>query len=162
MFFSQRPTVFANLLALVTRGRMPLVLLVLGISGESVFPTANADESLAPGQLQASRRGATVLLRKAARPALIDHLALEAEPVELEARDLLLLEAFLTANSRPRRLPRDEYYSNRFAQRGTIHDDPVNLTLASSANVNRDEWQRLRTHLLFNRALLANKAGENP
>lgn len=129
--------------------------LMLLVGGQ--LPTASGDEPISPAHLQASRRGSTVLLRKTARPALIDHLASEPEPVELEARDLLLLEAFLTANSRPRRLPRDDFYPRGFAVRGTTFDDPENLTLASSANVSRDEWQRLRTHLLFNRALTANK-----
>lgn len=159
--FASSPRLLARLLAQVLRPSRSLVCGSLILSSSLCVNLAQAEEAVAPGQLQASRRGATVLLRKSTRPALIDHLARETEPVELEGRDLLLLEAFLTANSRPRRLPRDEYYSNRFAARGLDHDDPVNLTLASSANVSRDEWQRLRTHLLFNRALLGNKPAGN-
>ena len=116
---------------------------------------ASGDEPVDPANLQYAQRGSTLRLRKVERPTLIERLARTVDPVELEPREVIQLDAFLTANSRPRRLYRDGFYADRIATRGTAYDDPESRTLTASANVNHDEWQRLRSHLLFNRALLA-------
>ena len=141
---------------MLTTSRHSLLTLLLVVLGAAA-PVRGA-EPVDPAHLQQTRVGHTILIRKVERPALIERLAQTADPVELEPREVALLSAYLTANSRPRRLPRDHYYSDRHAYRGTQFEDPENQLLTASPNVRADEWQRLRTHLLFNRELLALRA----
>ena len=110
-----------------------------------------------PPNVQFARKGRLLLVQPLNRPALINRLVKAVDPVELPPRDVMALEAFLAANSSPRRLWRDGFYSDTIATRGFEYDDPVNHTLSGIATVNRDEWQRLRMHLLFNKLLLAEK-----
>ncbi len=147
------------------RRRAALASLTLFLGGVSLFgavpaatfavePTAPVD----PANLQHKRRPGVTLVRQIERPALIERLSREIDPVELQPRDMAILEAYLTANSRPRRQFRDGFYSDRIALRGSSFDDPENRQLIASPTVRDDEWQRLRTHLLFNRMLVAQKA----
>lgn len=117
---------------------------------------AAADPAPTP-QVQYGRKGHLLLVQPLSRPALIEKLAKTVDPVELPARDVMVLEAYLAANSSPRRLWRDGYYSDDIATRGFDYDDPVNRSLGGVSTSNRDEWQRLRMHLLFNKLLVADK-----
>ena len=137
-----------------------LSLAIFSACGWCVAPSVDGAEQagLDPGRIQKERRQGIEFLRQVERPALIERLVRTAEPVELESRELAFLEAYLAANSRPRRERLDRFYSNRIALRGSSYDDPENRQVTASRNVSEDEWQRLRTHLLFNRLLVAQKA----
>ena len=134
-----------------------VVVFLIALVG-SLTSSGGEPEGLDPGRIQKTRRSGLEFLRQVERPSLIERLVRTAEPVELESRELAFLEAYLAANSRPRREPLDRFYSNRVALRGSSFDDPENRQVTASRNVSDDEWQRLRTHLLFNRLLVAQQA----
>ncbi|MFO0904880.1 MAG: hypothetical protein U0939_17880 [Pirellulales bacterium] len=131
-------------------------------AAEQTTPAAAAAEGesdgLDPGRIQKERRRGLEFLRQVERPSLIERLVRTPEPVELQPREMAFLEAYLAANSRPRRERFDGFYSNRIALRGSSFDDPEDRQVTASRNVSHDEWQRLRTHLLFNRLLAAQPA----
>ena len=128
-----------------------------GVAATGVAATGE-QTGLDPGRIQKERRKGLEFLRQVERPSLIERLVRTAEPVDLEARELAFLEAYLAANSRPRRERFDRFYANRIALRGSSFDDPENRQVTASRTVSDDEWQRLRTHLLYNRLLAAQQA----